>query len=156
MVQLISIIQSGFPKFQHELPPAHREYHQFHDHLYTADGVILYKACTVIPPFLRQHVLTVLHSAHQAMTSMTAHAEMIVFWPGITTGITATQTNYHHCNGMTPSQPNAPPFPLSCQHIPSSAYPLTFSTTRVTTALLWLTDIQTGPSLNRHKQDPRA
>ena len=47
------------------------------------------------------------------------------------------------------------PFLLSYEHIPSSAYPLTSSTTRARTPLLWLTDIQTGPSLNRHKQDPR-
>ena len=39
MVQLISIIESGFP-----------EYQQFHDHLYTVDGVILFKSSTVIPP----------------------------------------------------------------------------------------------------------
>ena len=111
MVQLISIIESGFPEFRHELPPALREYHQFRDHLYTVDGVILYKSRTVIPPSLRQHVLTVLHSAHQGVTSMTARAETTIFWPGITPAITATRANCHHCNRMAPSQPNAPPFP---------------------------------------------
>ena len=111
MVQLISIIESGFPEFHHELPPALHEYHQFHDHLHTADGIILYKAHTVIPPSLREHVLTVLHLVHQGMTSMTAHAETTVFWPGITSAITATQTTCHHCNLMVPSQPNPPPFP---------------------------------------------
>ena len=63
-VQLISIIESGSPRFHHELPTALREYHQFRDHLYTMDGVIPYKARTVISPSLCQHVLTVLHSAH--------------------------------------------------------------------------------------------
>ena len=75
------------------------------------DGVIPYKLRTVIPPSLRQHVLTILHSAHQGVTSMTTRAEMTVFWPGITPAITATQANCHHCNRMAPSQPNAPPFP---------------------------------------------
>ena len=87
------------------------EYHQFRDHLYTVDGVILYKARTVIPPFLHQHILTILHSVHQGMTSMTACAETTIFWPGITPAITATWTNCHHRNRMAPSQPNAPPFP---------------------------------------------
>ena len=103
MVQLISIIESGFPEFCHELPPALCEYHQFHDHLYTVDGVVLYKSCTIIPPSLRQHVLTVLHSAHQGVISMTAHAETTVFWPSITPTITATRANCHHCNRMAPS-----------------------------------------------------
>ena len=111
MVQLTSIIDSGFPEFRHELPPALREYHQFRDHLYTVDSVILYKSRTVIPPSLHQHVFTILHSVHQGVTSMTAHAEMTVFWPGLTPPITATQANCHHCNPMAPSQPNALPFP---------------------------------------------
>ena len=110
-VRLISIIESSFPEFRHELPPALREYHQFRDHLYTVDGVILNKSRTVIPTSLRQHVLTVLHLAHQGVTSMTACAETTVFWPGITPAITATRANCHHCNHTAPSQPNAPPFP---------------------------------------------
>ena len=88
MVQLISIIESSFPEFCHELSPALREYHLFRDHLYTVDGVILHKSHTVIPPSLCQHVL---HSAHQGVTSMTAHAETTVFWPAITPANIATQ-----------------------------------------------------------------
>ena len=64
MVHLMSIIESGFPNFRHELPPTLQEYYQFRDHLYTVDGVILYKDRIVIPPSLRQHVLPVLHLAH--------------------------------------------------------------------------------------------
>ena len=111
MVQRTSITESGFPEFRHELPPALREYHQFRDHLHTVDGIILYKSRTVIPPSLRQHVLTVLHSAHQGVASMTACAETTVFWPGITPAIIATWANCHHCNRMAPSQLHAPPFP---------------------------------------------
>ena len=106
MVQLVSIIESGFPEFRNELPPALHEYHQ-----YTVDGVILYKDRIVIPPSLRQHVLTVLHYAHQGVISMTARAETTVFWPGITPTITALRANCNHCNRMAPSQPNAPPSP---------------------------------------------
>jgi hypothetical protein len=109
--QLVSIIESGFPEFRHELPPALHEYYQFREHLYTVNGVILYKDRTVIPPSLRQQILAVLHSAHQGVTSMTARAEATVFWPGITPAITALRVNCSHCNSMAPSQPSAPPFP---------------------------------------------
>ena len=148
MVELISIIESGFPEFHHELPTELHEYHQFRDHLYTVDGVILFKSSTVIPPFLRSHVLTILHLMHQVVTSMTACAKTTVFWPGIIPTITAT----------TWRPANLIPHPsfLSCQHIHSSGYLLTSSTIRVRTTWLWLTDIQTGPSSNRHKQDQRA
>ena len=109
--QLIDIIESGFPNFRHELPRALQEYYQFREHLYTVDGVILYKNRIVIPPSLRQHVLTVLHSAHQGVTSMKAHADSTVFWPGITPAITALWETCNHCNRMAPCQPSAPPSP---------------------------------------------
>ena len=111
MTQLLDIIESGFPQFRHELPPALQEYYQFREHLYTVDGVILYKNRIVIPPSLRQHVLTVLHSAHQGVTSMTARADSTVFWPGITRAIRALRETCNHCNRMAPSQPSALPSP---------------------------------------------
>ena len=100
--QLVSIIESGFPEFRHELPPALHEYYQFREDLYTVDGVILYKDRIIIPPSLRQQILTVLHSAHQGVTSMTSRAESTVFWPGITpqryeqTAVTATAWHPHN------------------------------------------------------------
>ena len=111
LTQLVSIIESGFPESRHEIPPALQEYYQFRKHLYTVDGVILYKDRIVIPPSLRQHILDILHSAHQGVTSMTARAESSAFWPGITPAITALRANCCHCNTMAPSQPSAPPFP---------------------------------------------
>ena len=112
MTQLINLIETGFPKSRPELPPALREYYQFHEHLYTVDGIILYKNRIVIPPSLRQHVLTVLHSAHQGVTSMAARAASTVFWPGITPAIIALRETCNHCNRMAPSQPSAPPSPI--------------------------------------------
>jgi hypothetical protein len=115
---LTTIIESGFPEFRHELPPAIQEYHKFREHLYTIDGVILYKDRIVIPPTLREQILTVLHSAHQGVTSMTARAESTVFWPGITSAITALRENCSSCNRMTPSQPSAPPYPTTLPSYP--------------------------------------
>jgi hypothetical protein len=111
MKTLVSIIESGFPEFRHELPRDLHEYFQFRDNLYTVDGVILYKDRVVIPPQLRDDILTTLHSAHQGVTSMIARAETSVFWPGITPTIKAVRLHCNHCNRMAPSQPNAPPTP---------------------------------------------
>lgn len=111
MVQLISTIEAGFPDSRNELPQSLKEYHQFKDDLYTVDGVVLYKDRIVIPPSLRQDVLTILHSAHQGVTSMTSRAEATIFWPGITPAIVALRTGCNNCNRMAPSQPSAPPTP---------------------------------------------
>ena len=92
MAALLHIIESGFPQFRHELPATLQEHYQFHDHLYTMDGVILYKYRIIVPPPLRQHILAALHSTHQGVTSMTVQAESTVFWPGITPAIASPKS----------------------------------------------------------------
>ncbi|XP_048237502.1 uncharacterized protein K02A2.6-like [Haliotis rufescens] len=106
MVKLVEMIE-----FRHELPSSPCEYHQSCEHLHTVDGVVIYKDRIVIPPLLRQDVLTALHSAHQGVSSMMARAEASVFWPGITPAITALRNDCNHRNRMAPSQPCGPPTP---------------------------------------------
>ena len=107
---LLATIESGIPKYRHEMAQSIREYHQFRDELYSVDGVVIYKDRVVIPPSLRNEVLLALHAAHQGVTSMTSRAEASVFWPGITLAIATTRARCEHCNRIAPSQPNAPPF----------------------------------------------
>ena len=118
MFLLSSIINNGFPNRRQDLPPSLQEFFQFRDDLFTFDGVILYKERVVIPPSLRSEVLSALHSAHQGVTSMNLRAEASVFWPGITPDITAIRTNCTHCNRIAPSNPSAPPTPLSTPEYP--------------------------------------
>lgn len=117
----MSIIENGMPKFRHELPVPLRAYHQFREHLHTIDGVVIYKDRIVIPPSLREDILSALHSAHQGISSITARAESSVCWPGITPAMAAVRTNCSDCNRMAPSQPSAPPntpvlpvYPFQC------------------------------------------
>ena len=58
---LTSIIESGMPRFRHELPAPLRAFHQ---HLHTINGVIVYKDQIVIPPSLRRDILSapILHT----------------------------------------------------------------------------------------------
>ena len=107
---LLATIESGIPKYRHEMAQSIREYHQFRDELYSVDGVVIYKDRVVIPPSLRNEVVLALHAAHQGVTSMTSRAEASVFWPGITSAIATTRARCEHCNRIAPSQPNAPPF----------------------------------------------
>ena len=112
MNELINFIESGIPEFRHEFPPQLREYFQFREHLYTIDGVVLYKDRIIIPPSLREEVLSALHAAHQGVTSMISRAESSVVWPGIT----ALRARCNHCNFIAPSNPSAPPTPLMSPH----------------------------------------
>ena len=99
---LLSAIEESISKFRHKLPSSLREYHRFREDLYTVDGVIY---------SLRVEVLSSLQVAHQCVTSTTSRAEASVFWPGITSPITATRATCAQCNRMAPSQSSAPPTP---------------------------------------------
>ena len=84
---------------------------EFRKHLYTSDGVAIYKDRIIIPPSLRPSCLSALHAAHQGTSTMTSKAEASIFWPGITNDIQATRANCTHCNRMAPSQAALPPTP---------------------------------------------
>ena len=126
------------------LPPPIREYHQFRKHLYSSDGVVIYKDRIVIPPSLRPSCLSALHAAHQGTSAMTSKAEALIFWPGITNNIQATRANCSHCNRMAPSQAALPPTPPPYQSTHFSAYVQTTSITKATLTLSSLTDTPTG------------
>ena len=116
--RLLSIIESGVSEERDHLPPPLQCYHQFRKHLYSVDGVILYKERVVIPSSLRPIILDSLHAAHQGISSMRARAETSVFWPGITSDIAKLRNSCNHCNRMSPSQPCAPPTPLTLPDYP--------------------------------------
>ena len=118
MLSLLSIIEEVMPDHRSQLPPPLRDYRQFHEHLYSVDGVVIYKGRIVIPPSLRPNCLSAPHAAHQGISSMVSRAETSIFWLGITTDIHATRTNCSHCNQIAPSQATLPPTPPSL-----AAYP---------------------------------
>ena len=118
MLLLLSAIEDGLPEFKHQLPPSIREFHQFRRHLYSCDGVIIYKDRIVIPPSLRPTCLSALHAAHQGTSAMITKAEASIFWPGITNDIQTTRANCSHCNRMAPSQAALPPTPPTLPEYP--------------------------------------
>ena len=111
MSRLMEIIENGFTENRSDLHPDLKQYYQFRESLSTFDGVILYGDRVLIPPSLRDNVLTALHSAHQSITQMCSRAESSFFWPGMTPAITELRNRCSSCNRIAPSHPNAPPTP---------------------------------------------
>ena len=109
--QLCDLIERGFPEQKNDVPIQLQEYHQFRKHLWTIDGVIMYKNHIIIPPKLRKDILSSLHAAHQGISTMTSRAENSVFWPGLTKCIKSLRDTCSDCNRIAPSQPSAPPTP---------------------------------------------
>ena len=111
MSQLLEVIEDGFPENRTNLHPELKQYFQFRENLSTFDGVVLYRDRIVIPPSLRDKVLSALHSAHQSVSQMSSRAETSVFWPGMTPAINDLRAHCIACNRIAPSQPSLPPTP---------------------------------------------
>ncbi len=121
MLLLLSTREDGIPVQRHQLLAAIREHHQYRKHLYSTDGVVIYKDRIVIPPSLRPVCLSTLHAAHQGTSAMTSKAEVLIYWPGITSDNQATRANCSQCNRMAQSQAALPPtspllsvYPFQC------------------------------------------
>ena len=109
LLQLVE--EDNIPDKRENLHPELRQYHQYRHYLHTVNGVILYKDRLVIPPSLRDQILSSLHSAHQGVTQMCSRAESSIFWSRMTLDITALRNNCSPCNRNAPSQPSQPPTP---------------------------------------------
>ena len=118
---LIDLVENGFPESRSELDPEVKIFYQYRDSLSTFDGVVMYRDRIVIPPSLRDKVLSGLHAGHQSVSSMCSRAERDVFWPGMTPAINDLRAQCTACNRIAPSQPGAPPtapimpvYPFQC------------------------------------------
>ena len=140
MKSLVSLINSVFPEQKNELPSELVPYWPIRNNLYVVDGVILMKDKVVlphslrdgvineyipemtriiIPPTLRDEVVSSLHSAHQGVSSMNERAKAGVFWPGITSDIIRARQSCRSCNKNMPSL--AKPDPIE-PHIPTTPF----------------------------------
>ena len=89
-------------------PAACGPYWAHRDRMFERDGLILYDDRVVVPPAMRGRVLSVLHSAHQGVSSMMHRAVSCVFWPGLNQDVAATRWSCDTCNLHQPSQPQVP------------------------------------------------
>ena len=121
---LIQMIGKGFPPTKREVPEEVRCYWEVREHLYSSDGVVLYKDRIVIPRSLRGHILDNLHSAHQGTSSMFARAQGLVYWPGMSTDIEDARNHCRTCHRNAPSQSKLPP---TAPKIPTTPFELIYA-----------------------------
>ena len=109
LLQLIGLAEHGFPATPQLMSPQLLPYWRFRDELSVVDGVLMYGLRAVIPPKLRNEVISHLHSAHQGVSQMNNRASECVFWPGITADIQAARDRCSTCDVNAASQAKMPP-----------------------------------------------
>ena len=105
---LIERIECGFPSTHQQLDAKIRDFWNVRDRLTIAGQIILMDNRIIVPTQLRKHIFSLLHSAHQGITSMRSRANKNVYWPGMKKGIRNTRYTCHSCNEITPKQHQEP------------------------------------------------
>ena len=122
---LMSTVRKGFPSSLRQVDESIAPYWNIRRALtITEDDVLMYWDRVIIPLSLRTRVLTVLHSAHQTVSSMEGRARACVFWPGITADIQTTRDSCANCCRNAPSQPS---LPAAAPEIPSTPFESVFA-----------------------------
>ena len=108
VVDLVNLIEDGFPERRSDVVEHLRIYWPLRNDLYTVGNVPLLDHKVLIPNSLRKEVLGGLHAAHQCVAGMAAHARQRFFWPGINAAIRQVRAQCTLCNANAPSQSREP------------------------------------------------
>ena len=97
LLELIEIIQNGWPKDKRQLPENLHPYFQIRDTLSYEDGLIVKGEKLLIPKSLRGEMKKRLHAAHMGYDSMVRRAHKYLFWIGMTQEIKQLAQNCDIC-----------------------------------------------------------
>ena len=108
-LQLQDLICNGFPSSKHNVSPELQCYWNVRDRLtQTRKGVILMDQRIIIPTNYRKHVLNLLHSAHQGVSSMKRRANECVYWPFMNNDMKNIRMNCKYCTEIAPKHTKQP------------------------------------------------
>ena len=82
--KLREVVYQGWPAMREQCPQLLHDYWNFREELTIEDGLILKQERIVMPPNLREEVLTTIHEGHLGQEKCLLQARSAVFWPGIT------------------------------------------------------------------------
>ena len=110
---LYNLLISGAPPDKDSWPEEVQHYFKYRHSLLTIDGVVLFHDRPLIPLALRPAVLDHLHAANAGVTGMYARASSSVWWPNIREDLVALRASCKSCIKNAPSNPAAPPQPIT-------------------------------------------
>ncbi|KAK3908563.1 hypothetical protein KUF71_003375 [Frankliniella fusca] len=89
--------QNGWPNFKKQVVAEAQQYWQVRNDLFVEDNFVILNDRIVVPPLLRNLLLTKLHSAHLGIEKTKARARQSVYWPGMSKDITILTKKCRTC-----------------------------------------------------------
>ena len=113
---IAKVMKKGWPRERGKCPKNILEFWNHRDEMSYEDGILFKGQKVVIPTAMRSEMVRIIHdSSHQGCNQASRRARDIIFWPGMTKGITnyvlacPLCERYRHANMMEPLLPHAVP-----------------------------------------------
>ena len=98
----------GWPRQKNDVVDIAQPYHHVRAELSVADGLLLRGCRIVIPPKMRDEVLSRIHDGHQGITKCRERAKQAVWWPNLNDEIKTLIANCEHCATFQSAQRHEP------------------------------------------------
>ncbi len=104
LMELMQMVQHGWPDQRSEVPVCIRQYFTFRDEITAQDGILFKGQRIIIPQAMQEQMLQKTHSTHQGVEACTRRAKDSIFWPGMSSQIQEMISKCSICNSMKPTQ----------------------------------------------------
>lgn len=106
--ELRAMIQKGWPDTKQETPHAIRDFWSVRDELAVVDGVIYKGMRIVVPPSMRNKMLSHIHASHLGIVKCKQRAREALYWPSMNQHIERLVQDCAECNTYQNKQPAEP------------------------------------------------
>lgn len=104
LMELMLMVQHGWPETRDEVPICIREYFTYRDEITAQNGILFKGQRVIIPVAMRPLMTSKAHNSHQGVDACIRRARDSLFWPGMTVTIKEHVMKCAICNSMQPKQ----------------------------------------------------
>jgi len=104
LMELMLVVQQGWPDDRSLVPVSIRQYYTFRDEITVQNGVLFKGQRIIVPRSMQEIMLKKTHSTHQGIEACIRRAKDSLFWIGMGTQIQELVSQCSICNSMKPNQ----------------------------------------------------
>ena len=104
LMELMLMVQHGWPESREEVPVCIREYFNYRDEITAQNGILFKGQRVIVPQAMQPLMLQKAHSSHQGAEACIRRARDSLFWPGMTIQIRDLVAKCTTCNSLKPKQ----------------------------------------------------
>jgi transposase InsO family protein len=110
-MKMLYYIKHGWPKYQDCVSENVRKYWSFKDDIHEENGLLFVNNKLLVPPSIRNELLTKLHESHLGVAKCKARAREVLYWPNMCQDIEQYVSKCAVCDTYRPNNQREPLIP---------------------------------------------